>query len=171
MQNHTPLGRSPCLKLSLLSIVYGGELAQNEKEPTFNNEKEIIPKDPITNEKVTQPNKDVKFTEYLSNVLEKEMRPSTKDITKIENEPCVNPDISHIDEIQSDNNENKPNDLDIALKDPIGKNVEEESSDLRNKTMMPNSFVENHLKGKETTVSNQNKENIVTPKARKNNTG
>ena len=33
--------------------------------------------------------------------------------------------------------------------------------------MMPNSSVENHLKGKETTVSNQNKENIVTPKQEK----
>merc|ERR1712013_587524 len=35
------------------SSLYGGEITPNEKEPTFNNEKEIIPKDPLTNEKVT----------------------------------------------------------------------------------------------------------------------
>ena len=52
------------------SSIYGGELAQNEKEPTFNDDKEIIYKDPITEEKVTQPklqNEDVKFPENLSN--------------------------------------------------------------------------------------------------------
>ena len=58
------------------SSIYCEELAQNEKEPTFNDDKEIIYKDPITEEKVTQPklqNEDVKFPENLSNVLEKDM--------------------------------------------------------------------------------------------------
>ena len=145
----------------------GGEITLNEKEPTFNNEKEIIPKDPITNEKVTQPNKDVKFTEYLSNGLEKEVRPSTKDSTKIKNEPGVNLDIAHIAEVQSDNYENKPNDFESALKDPIGKNVEEETYATKDNTMMQNNFVENHLKEKETTQTSQTEENIATLKQEK----
>merc|ERR1712013_252157 len=146
------------------SSLYGGEITPNEKEPTFNNEKEIIPKDPLTNEKVTQPNKDVKFTENLSNGLEKEVRTSTKDITKIENEPGVNLDIAHIAEVQSDNYENKPNDFESALNDPIGKNVEEESYVTKDNTMIQNNFVENHLKEKKTTQTSQTEEDIATLK-------
>merc|ERR1712013_46008 len=141
----------------------GVELTQNEKVTTLNNDKEIIYNNQITDAKITQLdllNEDVKFTKNLSNVLAKEVQPSTIDSTKIENKPGVNLDIAYIDEVQSDS-------TDIALKDPIGKNVEEESSAIKDKTMMPNNVVENYLKGKETTLSNQSEKIIATPNQEK----